>query len=533
MDWMSSTTQILPPSGPIESLSEGDRAILSSVGSFASAKAGEKLIHQGKPHGRLIFTLSGLLHAKREDDGRTEILGSVTAGQWLGEINLFDPSTAVCSVEAVEPSEYWVITRDAFEKFINKNHAAGSVLLIGLAMTLSKRIRELTEKRAVPAKSKSKPFLWTGLAFMTVLAIAATWNWIGGTNRISRLGVQKQQKIAEVEQAWEASKVKTKELEIEVTRLEEELEWSKAEAEKKTAAPLATPVPQENIPAATTPATQPADVIPDLSVKTDQEKDQPSQQPQNEPSEAKPKSTLVPYPPEVTLTKETMVPLTVGGKVSGSATIAPGKTFKVVGADDTTVLVAMGASTVRIPKENSNFDEALDVAIALAEEKTKATKPAVSVAPVVQKPSPTPVATTASEPEIHQGDLHAASTDSPAIQIEKMIKIVTPLKALDALQDFRKPGKESARSAFMRTEARKWEQAAETAKNCLRTQQPDESTKRLLKNIVLTAEMFATERFDGIEGKLHEIDAGWLAIKTDLEIYGPDGPPKPSAPQEQ
>ena len=51
-----------------------------------------------------------------------------------------------------------------------------------------------------------------------------------------------------------------------------------------------------------------------------------------------------------------------------------------------------------------------------------------------------------------------------------MIKTVTPLKVLEALQDFRKPGKESARDAFMRTEARKREQVAETAKNLLRTQ---------------------------------------------------------------
>ena len=77
-------------------------------------------------------------------------------------------------------------------------------------------------------------------------------------------------------------------------------------------------------------------------------------------------STVASYPPEVTLTKETMVSLNVGG-VSGSAKISPGKTFKVVGVDGATVLVTMGASTVRIPKENSNFAEALDAAIALAE----------------------------------------------------------------------------------------------------------------------------------------------------------------------
>jgi hypothetical protein len=138
---------------------------------------------------------------------------------------------------------------------------------------------------------------------------------------------------------------------------------------------------------------------------------------------------------------------------------------------------------------------------------------------------------TAAEPATHQGDVHAASEESPAVQIEKMIKLVTPLEALDALRDFRKPGKESARSAFMKNQARKWEQAAETAKNFLRTQQVDEPTKRLLKNIVLTAEMFATERYDGIEGKLHEVDVGWLAIKTDMEIYGSEGAPKPEQPQ--
>ena len=50
---------------------------------------------------------------------------------------------------------------------------------------------------------------------------------------------------------------------------------------------------------------------------------------------------------------------------------------------------------------------------------------------------------------------------------------------------------------------------------------------------MLTAEMFATERFDGIEGNLHKIDAGWLTIKTDLgRIHGPDGPAKLEAPQE-
>ena len=523
---MPTKTLTLPPSGPIENLSEEDRATLSACGSFESAKPGEKLIHQGKPHGRLIFTLSGLLQAKTEERGHTEILGSIHPGEWLGEVNLFDPSTAVCSVEAVEPSEYWVITRDAFEKFINKNHAAGSILLIGLAMTLSKRIRNLTEKHVVTSKAAKKPFLWIGLAAASILAIAAIWNWIGVEVRIGALQTQKQKGMAGLESEIEASRVKTKEFELEVARLEEELEWTKSEAEKKAATPVAPSAPMTEEKTTQTAEPQAQTETAEPAAETAPESAEPSQ---SETAAPKHKSKPGVLPQEVVLTKETMVPLTVNGKVSGSAKIAPGKTFKVVGIDENDVLVTMAGSTVRIPIENTNFDEAVEVAAAHAEEKAKAAKPVVSATP---KPTPAPVSTPAAEPESHGETAEAPSTESPVAQVEKMMKNLNPLKAIEALRDFRAPGKESARTAFLRSEARKWEQAAEAAKNSLRTQSPDQVTKNLLKNIVLAAEMFQTERFEGIERKLHEIDTGWLALKTDLEIYGPEGAPKPGAPQE-
>jgi hypothetical protein len=44
--------------------------------------------------------------------------------------------------------------------------------------------------------------------------------------------------------------------------------------------------------------------------------------------------------------------------------------------------------------------------------------------------------------------------------------------------------------------------------------------------------MFETARFEGIEAKLQEIDAGWLNLKTELEIYGTEGAPKPAQSQE-
>jgi CRP-like cAMP-binding protein len=76
------------------------------------------------------------------------LLGQVEEGEWIGEVDLFDPSEAVCSVVAVKESQYWVITRDNLEEFINNYPSAGILLLIGLSTTLSRRIREVTRKLA-------------------------------------------------------------------------------------------------------------------------------------------------------------------------------------------------------------------------------------------------------------------------------------------------------------------------------------------------------------------------------------------------
>jgi formylglycine-generating enzyme required for sulfatase activity len=91
-------------------------------------------------------------------------------------------------------------------------------------------------------------------------------------------------------------------------------------------------------------------------------------------TETKHKSHPGIFPPEIVVTRETMVPLTVNGKVSGNAKIALGKRFKVVGTDKTDVLVIIAGSTIRIPKENSNFDEAFEAAFALSEKEANASK---------------------------------------------------------------------------------------------------------------------------------------------------------------
>ncbi|MDX2081521.1 MAG: cyclic nucleotide-binding domain-containing protein [Terrimicrobiaceae bacterium] len=143
---MSLTTPHLPAVGLVSELSKEDRDTLSSYGSFHLANPGDVLIREGEPHGKLFFIISGLLHARRNDDGREVLLGKISQGEWVGEVDLFDPASAVCSVVAIEPSQYWVIPRADLEDFINNYPAAGIQILIGVAGTLGRRLRAVTKK---------------------------------------------------------------------------------------------------------------------------------------------------------------------------------------------------------------------------------------------------------------------------------------------------------------------------------------------------------------------------------------------------
>lgn len=140
------TSPYLPAVGFVSALSKEDRDTLSTYGCFHLAGNGETLISQGESHGKLFYILSGLLHAIRHEDTRDVLLGTIHQGEWVGEIDMFDPGAAVCSVTVMEPAQYWVITRDDLGEFLNNYPEAGMQLMSGMATTLSKRLRSVTSK---------------------------------------------------------------------------------------------------------------------------------------------------------------------------------------------------------------------------------------------------------------------------------------------------------------------------------------------------------------------------------------------------
>ena len=139
----------LPAIGLLAEFEEEDRRMLSSYGEFAKVHKGDKLIRQGAAQDKLYFVVTGLLHATCVREGRHMLLGKIESGEWFGEINVFDPANASATVEAMQFSQVWSITRKGIEQFFENYPTAGLSLVISIACLLSNRLRKLDEKLTV------------------------------------------------------------------------------------------------------------------------------------------------------------------------------------------------------------------------------------------------------------------------------------------------------------------------------------------------------------------------------------------------
>lgn len=142
------THPALPAMGIVSELSEEDRAMLCSYGSFSFYQTGDKLILQGTPQDSLYLLLSGELHARRFDGSREILLGSIHQGESFGEINIFDPGTASASVIAVTASQIWKIDRLSLVDFFQVYPEASVSIASHIAAVLSRRLRTLMSQLA-------------------------------------------------------------------------------------------------------------------------------------------------------------------------------------------------------------------------------------------------------------------------------------------------------------------------------------------------------------------------------------------------
>ena len=137
---------VLPPSGVLGAFEEADRRTLTAYGQFIRYRPGQVVIHEGESQDCLFMLLDGRLEAVHEARKGTTPIGSIEAGEWFGEVNIFDPAKASARVDARSDSVVWRISRPRLEEFLNASPTLGCLLLLGVAEGLARRARGLLAK---------------------------------------------------------------------------------------------------------------------------------------------------------------------------------------------------------------------------------------------------------------------------------------------------------------------------------------------------------------------------------------------------
>lgn len=142
------TTPELPALGILNPLGDDDRRLLSGYGEFLPVEKDKHLIEEGLEQDCLFFVISGTLHVSMMRGGHQVLLGKISRGETIGEINVLDPNLASATVTTVEFSQVWKINRDALEDFVNEYPLPAAHLLVGIGKTLARRLRDVNEKIA-------------------------------------------------------------------------------------------------------------------------------------------------------------------------------------------------------------------------------------------------------------------------------------------------------------------------------------------------------------------------------------------------
>jgi CRP/FNR family cyclic AMP-dependent transcriptional regulator len=149
---------ILPEMGFASEFDIEERTQLGNFGEFVSLSEGETLIEEGANQNALFMVISGVFHVQTELTGRSVLLGTLKAGNTVGEINIFDPGQASASVVSKSFAEVWRIDRARLEQYLEAHPRTAARLLVNIATQLSKRLRTTNEKVAMAREAMLESF---------------------------------------------------------------------------------------------------------------------------------------------------------------------------------------------------------------------------------------------------------------------------------------------------------------------------------------------------------------------------------------
>jgi CRP/FNR family transcriptional regulator, cyclic AMP receptor protein len=136
----------LPSAGIFKVLDDQHRERLAAEGKLRLLAPGANLVTQGEIQDSLYFILEGSLNVTCHSPMSTVSMGTVKAGETVGEMNVLDPLKASATVRVQQTARVWEISREKFDAFCQTYPRAGVAILQEIARLLTKRIRRASDK---------------------------------------------------------------------------------------------------------------------------------------------------------------------------------------------------------------------------------------------------------------------------------------------------------------------------------------------------------------------------------------------------
>ena len=133
--------ELLSNIGLFESLTQDDLDSLSNRLTENDYEAGSIVFNQGDQGDSLFIVESGAVEISYGEGRARVVLASLFAGQYFGELSLFDGSPRSATATAVKPSRLVRLDRDDLVDFVNKNPSAA----LRIIAEMGERLRQTNE----------------------------------------------------------------------------------------------------------------------------------------------------------------------------------------------------------------------------------------------------------------------------------------------------------------------------------------------------------------------------------------------------
>jgi CRP-like cAMP-binding protein len=135
----------LPRSGILTFMDDHAREQFGSYGTIVASVPGQVLVREGDVNKHLYVVLAGTFHIFCEVDGQEVQLDTVSVGDCLGEVAIFNPDRASATVKSLHHGRLWTIDAAALQDFLYAWPEYGCAALLGIDIILSRRLRRTNE----------------------------------------------------------------------------------------------------------------------------------------------------------------------------------------------------------------------------------------------------------------------------------------------------------------------------------------------------------------------------------------------------